>query len=295
MVAKKLDGRALAETIREEVDEQAVTFREAYGITPTIAVVRAGDDPASVSYAKMIRRTFEKRDLGFQMHTRPEDVSEDDFIHLVTELNDDPDVHGIMIQEPLPKGLREELITEAISPDKDIDGVHPVNAGRLALAAPVGRPPGVKPFFMPATPAGGLEILKRYEIELSGKDAVIVGRSRIVGKPMAFLLLRENATVTCCHSRTQDLAATCRQADILCAAVGRAEMITAEMVKPGAVVIDFGINFVDGKMTGDVDYDDVAQVAGWITPVPGGTGPMTLTMLLQNLLEAARRLVESND
>jgi methylenetetrahydrofolate dehydrogenase (NADP+)/methenyltetrahydrofolate cyclohydrolase len=194
-----------------------------------------------------------------------------------------------MIQEPLPKGIDQAAIKAALSPDKDVDGVHPLNTGRLAQVAPVGRPAGVEAYFVPATPAGGLEILKRYEVPLQGKHAVVVGRSTIVGKPMALLLLRENATVTICHSRTQDLAAVCRQADILCAAVGRAKMIKGDWIKSGAVVIDFGVNFQDGKMCGDVDYDEAAEVAGMITPVPGGTGPITNIMLMRNVLEAAER------
>lgn len=289
MTAVTLDGKELARTMRREIDQEIAAFKDGTGITPTIAVVRAGDDPASVSYAKAIKRTFENRGLGFEMHALPAEVDDAALVDLIQQLNDNTGVHGIMIQEPLPKGIRGELVTEALSPDKDIDGVHPVNAGRLAQAAPTGRPAGVLDYFVPATPAGGMEILKRYEIPLGGKHAVIVGRSRIVGKPMAMLLLRENATVTICHSRTQNLAGICRQADILCAAVGRAQMITAEMVKPGAVVIDFGINFADGKMVGDVDYDSVSEAAGYVTPVPGGTGPVTNMLLLRNVLEAARR------
>jgi methylenetetrahydrofolate dehydrogenase (NADP+)/methenyltetrahydrofolate cyclohydrolase len=192
-----------------------------------------------------------------------------------------------MIQEPLPKGIDEAAVKAALSPGKDVDGVHPVNTGRLAQVAPVGRPPGVGHYFVPATPAGGLEILKRYEISLEGCQAVVLGRSNIVGKPMAFLLLRENATVTLCHSRTRDLPAVCRQADVLCVAVGRARMVKADWIKPGAVVIDFGVNFSEGQMCGDVDYEEAAEVAGMITPVPGGTGPMTNVMLMHNVLEAA--------
>jgi len=181
-------------------------------------------------------------------------------------------------------------VKEAIAAEKDVDGVHPVNSGRLAQVAPAGRPAGVLDYFVPATPAGGLEMLKRYKVPLGGKHAVVVGRSNIVGKPMAFLLLRENATVTMAHSRTDDLAAVCRQADILCAAVGKANLIKGDWIKPGAAVIDFGVNFVDGKMTGDVDYASALEVAGAITPVPGGTGPMTNVVLMLNVLEAARRL-----
>jgi len=289
MTAEILDGQALAKTMRKEIDAEIAAFKERYKVTPTIAVVRAGEDPASVSYAGAIRRTFEQRQLGFGMYALPANVSEADLVAQIISLNNNPNVHGIMIQEPLPKGIRTEVITDALSPVKDIDGVHPANAGRLAQAAPVGRPPEVSDFFVPATPAGGMEILKRYNISLSGKHAVVVGRSRIVGKPMAFLLLRENATVTVCHSRTQDLGAICRQGDILCAAVGQAKLITASMVKPGAVVIDFGVNFVGDKMVGDVDFESVKEVASMITPVPGGTGPMTNIMLLRNVLEAARR------
>jgi len=291
MAAQILDGRALAKEIRAEIAAEVAAFKEKYGITPTIAVVRAGEDPASVSYANAIKKTFEKREMGFQLHVLPETASQDEMVELVRRLSADPNVHGIIIQEPLPKGMDEAAVKEALAPDKDVDGVHPVNAGRLAQVAPVGRPPGVLDYFVPATPLGGLEILKRYGIEISGKRAVVVGRSNIVGKPMALLLLRENATVTICHSRTRDLAAVCREADILCAAVGRARLITADMVKPGAVVIDFGVNFVDGKMVGDVDFEAVKEVAGAITPVPGGTGPMTNAMLLKNVLEAAKRQV----
>jgi methylenetetrahydrofolate dehydrogenase (NADP+)/methenyltetrahydrofolate cyclohydrolase len=292
MTATILDGRALAKTLRAELNQDVVAFKEKYGITPAIAVVRAGEDPASVSYAGAIQKTFDKRGMGCQLHTLPETASQDEIVALVARLNADESVHGIMVQEPLPKGIDEAVVKDALSPDKDVDGVHPVNAGRLAQVAPVGRPPMVGPFFVPATPAGGMEILKRYNVEIKGKHAVVVGRSNIVGKPMSLLLLRENATVTMCHSRTADLAAVCRTADILCAAVGRAKMIKGGWIKPGAVVIDFGVNFVEGKMCGDVDFDEAVEVAGMITPVPGGTGPMTNVMLALNVLEAAQRRVK---
>jgi len=193
-----------------------------------------------------------------------------------------------MVQEPLPKGIDEAAVKDALSPDKDVDGVHPVNAGRLAQVAPTGRPPMVGPFFVPATPAGGMEILKRNNINLQGKHAVVVGRSNIVGKPMAFLLLRENASVTLCHSQTADLQGMCRTADILCAAVGKANMIKGDWIKPGAIVIDFGVNFVGDKMVGDVYFEEAVKVAGMITPVPGGTGPMTNIMLVMNTVRAAK-------
>ena len=293
MAAQILDGRTIAKEIQAELAAEAAAFKEKYGIAPTIAVVRAGEDPASVSYANAIKKTFEGQGFGFRLHVLPETASQEEMIKLVKELSADPNVHGIILQEPFPKGWDEALIKESLDPAKDVDGVHPVNAGRLAQVAPVGRPPGVLDYFVPATPLGGLELLKRYGIAISGKRAVVVGRSNIVGKPMALLLLREDATVTICHSRTPDLGAVCREADILCVAVGRAKLITADMVKPGAVVVDFGVNFVDGKMVGDVDFEAVKEVAGAITPVPGGTGPMTNAMLLKNVLEAARRQVSA--
>ncbi len=293
MAAQILDGRTIAKEIQAELAAEAAAFKEKYGIAPTIAVVRAGEDPASVSYANAIKKTFEGQGFGFRLHVLPETASQEEMIKLVKELSADPNVHGIILQEPFPKGWDEALIKESLDPAKDVDGVHPVNAGRLAQVAPVGRPPGVLDYFVPATPLGGLELLKRYGIAISGKRAVVVGRSNIVGKPMALLLLREDATVTICHSRTPDLGAVCREADILCVAVGRAKLITADMVKPGAIVVDFGVNFVDGKMVGDVDFEAVKEVAGAITPVPGGTGPMTNAMLLKNVLEAARRQVSA--
>lgn len=295
MTAIILNGRELSTTMRAEIDEAVVRFKEKYDVTPTIAVVRAGEDPASVSYANAIRRTFEKRGMGFSVHVLPETTGQDAIVGLVGQLSADTSVHGIMVQEPLPKGIDEAAVKEALAPEKDVDGVHPLNAGRLAQVAPAGRPPGVLEYFVPATPAGGLEILKRYNVTINGKHAVIVGRSNIVGKPMALLLLRENASVTVAHSRTADLAQVCRSADILCAAVGRAKIITADMVKPGAVVIDFGVNFdAEGNMLGDVDFEAAKEVAGMITPVPGGAGPMTNIMLMLNVLEAARRQLERN-
>jgi methylenetetrahydrofolate dehydrogenase (NADP+)/methenyltetrahydrofolate cyclohydrolase len=294
MTAKILDGRELAKTLRGELEAEVAAFIERTSVTPSIALVRAGADPASVSYARVIERGFTNRGMGFLPHILPESASQDEIVAAVSALNAAPAVHGIMVQEPLPKGIDEAAVKAALSPDKDVDGVHPLNAGRLAQVAPVGRPEGVGPFFVPATPAGGLEMLKRYGVALQGAQAVVLGRSNIVGKPMALLLLRENATVTVCHSRTVDLPAVCRQADVLCVAVGRAKMVKAGWVKPGAVVIDFGVNFEDGSMCGDVDYEDVLGVAGMVTPVPGGTGPMTNVMLMRNVLEAAARQVDAS-
>jgi methylenetetrahydrofolate dehydrogenase (NADP+)/methenyltetrahydrofolate cyclohydrolase len=291
MTATILDGRATAKTIRAEINEAVAEFKEKTGVTPTIAVVRAGQDPGSVWYANAIKKTMAGRGMEAQIHVLPDTASQEEIVTLVAKVNADPIIHGVMIQEPLPKGIDEAAVKAVLSPDKDVDGVHEVNAGRLALAAPAGRPPGVGSFFVPATPAGGMELLRRFGIELSGKNAVVIGRSPIVGKPMALLLMRQNATVSVCHSRTKDLPGVCRAADILCVAVGRAEMVKGDWIKPGAVVIDFGVNDVEGKMVGDVDQDEAAKVAGLITPVPGGTGPMTNVMLCLNLLEAAKRQV----
>ena len=291
MTAEILDGRALAKTMRAELDEEVAAFKEKYGVTPTIAVVRAGEDPGSVWYANAIEKTMTGRGMEAQLHVLAETCTQEELADLVAKLSADPGIHGIIVQEPMPKGINEGVVKAALSPDKDVDGVHEVNAGRLAMVAPAGRPQGVDPFFTPATPAGGMEILRRHGVELSGKHAVVVGRSNIVGKPMALMLMRENATVTMCHSRTADLPTVCRQGDILCAAVGRPEMIRGDWIKPGAVVIDFGVNDVEGKMVGDVAFDEAVEVAGMITPVPGGTGPMTNIMLVKNVLEAARRQV----
>jgi methylenetetrahydrofolate dehydrogenase (NADP+)/methenyltetrahydrofolate cyclohydrolase len=312
MTATILDGRARAKEIQAEIEQEVQAFIAAHGFVPTMAVVRAGEDPASVSYARTILNTMTKRGLQAAAHVLPEDVPQSELVALVAKLSADPNVHGIMIQEPYPKGIDPNAVLAVLNPDKDVDGVHPVNAGRLAQAEPVGRGEGPA-FFVPATPAGGMELMRRYQVEFAGKHAVVVGRSNIVGKPMGLLLLRENATVTLCHSRTADLPAICRQADILAAAVGRGRMIRGDWIKPGAVVVDFGVNFVktcpscgagnrdtatackcgadlsavEAVMCGDVHYDEALEVAGLLTPVPGGTGPMTNVMLVRNLLAAA--------
>ncbi len=289
MTATILDGRAQAKEMQAEIEQQVKEFVAAHGFVPTMAVVRAGEDEASVSYARTILNTMEKRGLRAAAHVLPADTAQQELVDLVARLSADPTVHGIMVQEPYPKGIDPGAVIAALDPAKDVDGVHPQNAGRLAQAEPVGRGAPEEHFFVPATPAGGMELLRRYGVQFAGKHAVVVGRSNIVGKPMALLLLRENATVTICHSRTADLAAICRQGDIVAAAVGRAGMIRGDWIKPGAVVVDFGVNFVDGAMCGDVDYAAAAEVAGFITPVPGGTGPMTNVMLMRNLLAAAGR------
>jgi methylenetetrahydrofolate dehydrogenase (NADP+)/methenyltetrahydrofolate cyclohydrolase len=288
-MARILDGRAMAEEVRGEVVSGVEAFEAEYGYAPTIAVVRAGEDPASVSYAKMIKRSFESAGMNFILHALPGTTDEEEVIDVITRLNAQSSINGIMVQEPLPRGIDDIAIKATIRPEKDADGVNPINAGRLAQAAPVGRASGTKDYLVPATPLGGLEMLKRAGIPLDGARAVVVGRSNIVGRPMTFLLMQHHATVSMCHSHTRPLGEVTRDADILCVAVGVAELIKADMVKPGAAVIDFGFNKKDGNWVGDVDFDEVKKVAGAITPVPGGTGSMTNVMLMRNVLEAAER------
>jgi methylenetetrahydrofolate dehydrogenase (NADP+)/methenyltetrahydrofolate cyclohydrolase len=237
----------------------------------------------------MIKKSFEGVGMNFFLHTLPDTATTDDVVDVVAMLNADGNIQGIMVQEPLPRGIDDDEVKATILPRKDVDGVNPINAGRLAQASPVGRPSEVRDYFVPATPLGGLEMLLRAGVEISGKSAVVVGRSNIVGRPMSFLLMQHNATVSMCHSRTQNLGEVTRQADILCTAVGVAHLITGDMVKPGAVVIDFGFNKLDDRWVGDVDFEDAKEVAGMITPVPGGTGSMTNMILCRNVLEAARR------
>ena len=290
--ARILDGRAMAEEVREEIVERVADFEAEYGFTPTIAVVRAGDDPASVSYGKMIKRSFEDAGMSFVLHELPGTADQEQVTDVITTLNAQSSVNGIMVQEPLPRGIDDIAIKAAIRPEKDADGVNPINAGRLAQADPVGRQGSVKDYIVPATPLGGLEILKRAGITMDGAHAVVVGRSNIVGRPMAFLLMQHHATVSMCHSHTRPLGEVTREADILCVAVGVPELIKADMVKPGAAVIDFGFNRKGKKWVGDVDFEEVKRVAGAITPVPGGTGSVTNVMLMRNVLEAAERQVK---
>jgi len=282
MAAELLLGQPVADQIRAEVAADLATFKQEYGITPQIAIVQVGDDPAATAYVKRIGKAFAAAEMLSTLHQLPSDISEADFKGTLYRLDQDERIHGIIVQMPLPPHLNQEMVTSIISPAKDVDGIHPYNAGMLALG---------RPTFVPATPMGGLEILKRSGIDIKGKEAVIVGRSNIVGKPMFFLLLQEHATVTVCHSRTRNLGDVTRRADILVAAIGKAGTITAEMVKPGAVVVDFGINVIDGKVVGDVDFEGVKEVASAITPVPGGTGPTTNAVLIRNTFQAAKRAV----
>ena len=289
MSAKVLDGRAVAKEIQAETLQEVAAFEKEFGVPPTLALVRAGKDPASVSYARMIKRTAEKRGIKFESHTRPADATEAEMVELVRELSADPQIHAVIIQKPMPEGMRSSVIVEALNPAKDVDGAHPLNAGRLAQAVFIDRPQDVGPYLIPATPLGGLELLKRYGIDIDGKRAVIVAASNLIGKPLTMLLIRNWATVTVCDLHTKPLSEMTKQADILCSATGVAHLITADMVKPGATVVDFGFAQLDGKWVGDVDQEAVMEVAGAITPVPGGTGVMTNEMLMRNVLTAAQR------
>ena len=288
MSARTLDGRAVARRVRQEVAEAARRLREENGIIPGLAAVLVGDDPASATYVRMKGRACEE--VGFHSRTvrRPASMSEAELLELIEELNVDPAVHGILVQLPLPSQIDTRRILIAVDPAKDVDGFHPMNVGRIAAG-------DLDSGFVPATPAGIMRLIAETGIQQKGAEAVVIGRSDIVGKPTALLLLHAHATVTICHSRTVDLPAHARRADILVAAVGRAGVVTKEMVKPGAVVIDVGTNRVDDpaaergyRLVGDVEQA-VAEVAGWLTPVPGGVGPMTIAMLLDNTLKAARR------
>lgn len=291
MTAKVLDGREVSKQILTEVKDQVSKFEADWKVTPTLALLRVGDDPASVSYAKMIERTCKKTGITFEAYTLAADASEEEVVRVMRKLNDDDNVHGIILQQPMPEAIRPEVVIEAMDPAKDVDGAHPLNAGRLARAAFVDRPQNVGPYFVPATPLGGLELLKRYNIEVDGLRAVIVGASNLIGKPISLLLTRHWATVTVCDMRTKPLSEMTKQADILVSVTGVAHLITADMIKPGATVLDFGFAKLDDKWVGDVDYEAAKEVAGAISPVPGGTGPMTNAMLMRNTLTAAERQV----
>lgn len=283
MSAIILDGKAVAATVRDEVALRVAALAEK-GVSVGLATVLVGDDPASHVYVRGKRKLAELVGIASFHHELPDTVSQDEIEHLVRQLNDDPTVDGILVQLPLPAGLDSDRITEIIDPGKDADGLHPYNLGRLVLD---------RPSLVPCTPRGIMKILEHYEIETAGKNAVVVGRSFLVGRPVGLLLGARgaNATVTLAHSRTQDLAAVTREADILIAAVGVPHLIGPEYVKPGATVIDVGINRRDDRLVGDVDFDAVLDVAGAITPVPGGVGPMTIAMLMDNTVTAAESRV----
>jgi methylenetetrahydrofolate dehydrogenase (NADP+) / methenyltetrahydrofolate cyclohydrolase len=278
-MAQIIDGKLVAAAVKGRA-AALVSRVKAAGVDPGLAVVLVGEDPASQSYVRMKERDCEEVGIRSVDFRRPADITQEDLNAIIDANNADPSVHGILVQLPLPAGFDEEAALERISPEKDADGLHPENMGRLVRGIKAARA---------CTPWGVMAMLDHYGIDPAGKRAVVIGRSSIVGKPMALMLLERNATVTVCHSRTADLAAVCAEADILVAAVGRPKMVTAEFVKPGAVVIDVGINRTDEGMVGDVDFDSVEPIASWITPVPGGVGPMTRAMLVMNTAEAAAR------
>jgi methylenetetrahydrofolate dehydrogenase (NADP+)/methenyltetrahydrofolate cyclohydrolase len=291
MTAKIIDGKEIAAEVRAEVAKGVEALVSSGGPRPGLATVLVGDNPASHTYVSAKRKACAELGIDSFPHELPATASQAEVEGLVRTLNQDKKVHGILVQLPLPAGLDEESVLKAISIEKDVDGFHPLNIGRLAQK-------GREPLFVPCTPAGCLVLLKKAGAKLSGARAVVLGRSNIVGMPAALLLVKEDATVTICHSRTKDLAAVCREADILIAAIGKTEMVKGDWIKPGAYVIDVGINRKEDatkksgyRLVGDVAYDEAVEVAGAISPVPGGVGPMTIALLLQNTLRAAQRAV----
>ena len=274
-----IDGKLVSSAVKERVKNEVAELNQK-GVSVCLAVILVGEDPASQVYVSNKKKACEQLGIISQEYLLPENTAQDELLSLVKKLNNDKTVNGILCQLPLPKGLDENAIIEAIDPNKDVDAFHPVNVGRIMIG---------DYDFLPCTPAGVMEMLNFYNIDISGKECVVIGRSNIVGKPMSMLLLHKNGTVTTAHSKTKDLSDVTRRADILVAAVGRANFVTADMVKDGAVVIDVGINRIDGKLYGDVDFNAVKEKASYITPVPGGVGPMTIATLMQNTLTAAKR------
>lgn len=278
-MAVRIDGKAIAAAVRGEVASEVEQMKK-NGVTPGLAVILVGDDPASRIYVNNKKKACAEVGFYSEEITLPADTTEAQLLEVVAQLNERKDIHGILCQLPLPKPLSDKAVIAAISPEKDVDAFHAANVGHIMIGDHT---------FLPCTPAGVMELLARTGVEVDGKSCVVVGRSNIVGKPMAMLLLQQNGTVTICHSRTQNLKEICRTADILVAAVGRPKFITADMVKPGAAVIDVGMDRDEnGKLCGDVDFDNVEPIAGYITPVPGGVGPMTIAMLMKNTLTAAK-------
>ena len=281
MTAQRIDGNALSQKLRAEVSSRTAALK-AKGITPGLAVILVGENPASQVYVRNKVKACQDSGLHSLLEKYPEDLTEKALLERIESLNQDPSIHGILVQLPLPKHIDAQKVIEAISPNKDVDGFHIASAGALMTGMPG---------FWPCTPYGCMKMLESIAYDLKGKHAVVIGRSNIVGKPMAMMLLQKNATVTICHSATPNLKAMTLQADVIVAAVGKRNVLTADMVKPGAVVLDVGMNRNDeGKLCGDVDFEGVEKVASYITPVPGGVGPMTITMLLVNTLEAAERI-----
>lgn len=282
-MAKIIDGKAVSAQVKENIAKEVAQLKEQHGISVGLAVVIVGNNPASRIYVNNKKKACEA--VGFESfeYALPEETTQDELLALIDKLNADDKVDGILVQLPLPKHLDEKIVIDNISPDKDVDAFHPVNVGKIMIG---------DYSFLPCTPAGVMELIASTGVEISGKECVVVGRSNIVGKPMSMLLLHKSGTVTICHSRTKDLAAECKRADILVAAVGVPKLIKGDMIKEGAVVIDVGMNRLeDGKLCGDVDFESCEKVASYITPVPGGVGPMTIAMLMKNTLTAAKKKI----
>ncbi len=281
MAAKLIDGKALAQQIRERIAKDVVELHAQTGVRPGLAAILVGDDPASHIYVRNKQKACEVAGIYVDEHKLPATTSQAELLSLIEKKNADPKVHGILVQLPLPKQIDSKVILDAVSLAKDADGFHPYNFGRLVEGNPV---------FEACTPKGVIKMIESTGVPIEGKRVVVLGRSNIVGKPAALMLLHRNATVTICHSKTRDLPAVCREAEILVVAIGKAKFVTADMVRDGAIVIDVGTNRLpDGKVVGDVDFGPVSEKAGWISPVPGGVGPMTIAMLLDNTLESAKR------
>jgi methylenetetrahydrofolate dehydrogenase (NADP+) / methenyltetrahydrofolate cyclohydrolase len=279
--ARLIDGKALALGIREGIAKEVSALQAQTGIRPGLAAILVGDDPASKLYVKNKEKACDAAGIYVDEHKLPASTTQSELLALIGKVNADPKIHGILVQLPLPKQIDSKVILNAVSPEKDADGFHPYNMGHLVEGTAM---------FVPCTPKGIIKMIESTGIPIEGKRAVVVGRSNIVGKPAALLLLHRHATVTVCHSKTKDLPAVCREAEILVVAIGRAKFVTGDMVRPGAVVIDVGVNRLeDGTFVGDVDFGPVSERAGWISPVPGGVGPMTIAMLLENTLESAQR------
>ncbi|MBD8497730.1 bifunctional methylenetetrahydrofolate dehydrogenase/methenyltetrahydrofolate cyclohydrolase FolD [Paenibacillus arenosi] len=281
MTASLMNGKVVAQAMREEM-KQEVQKLQAAGIQPGLAVVIVGEDPASQVYVNSKHKTCLELGYYSEVHRLPEDTTQEHLLELVGKLNAQSNIHGILVQLPLPKHIEEKAIIDAIAVEKDVDGFHPISVGNMIIG---------DDSLLPCTPAGVIELLKRYDVEIAGKHVVVIGRSNIVGKPVSLLLQREHATVTMCHSRTTNMKELTKQADILVVAIGKANFVDRSFVKPGAVVIDVGVNRLDnGKLAGDVHFDDVSEVSSLITPVPGGVGPLTITMLMHNTLKAAKSI-----
>ena len=284
MSARLIDGKALALQVREKLATESAAVLAKTGMKPGLATILVGDDPASHLYVKSKQKACDAAGIYIDDHKLPASTTQAELLALIEKENADPRIHGILVQLPLPKHIDSKVVLEAVSPDKDADGFHPYNFGRLVEGHPV---------FEACTPKGVIKMIESTGVSIEGKRAVVLGRSNIVGKPLALMLLQRNATVTICHSKTKDLSAVCREAELLLVAIGKAKFVTADMVREGAVVIDVGTNRLpDGKVVGDVDFEPVSHKAGWISPVPGGVGPMTIAMLLDNTVESAKRMAK---